>query len=111
VTALNQQIKTLAPVLNSADIPNLVAVSSSNPDAPIDLMVKAHGQTLYIFAAISRPGTATGGFLINGMSGDGLVTVLGESRSFAVTSGSFGDAFAANDVHIYELDLTAATCN
>ena len=64
VTALNQQVKTLAPVLNSADIPNLVAVSSSNiADAPIDVMVKAHGQTLYIFAAISGPGTATGGFL------------------------------------------------
>ena len=111
VTALNQQIKTLAPVLNSADIPNLVAVSSSNPDAPIDLMVKARGQTLYVFAAISRPGTATGGFLINGMSGDGVVTVLGESRTFAVTNGSFGDAFAANDVHIYQIDLTTVTCH
>ena len=111
VTALNQQVKTLAPELNSADIPTLVAVSSSNPDAPIDLMVKAHGQTLYLFAAIAGPGTATGGFLIEGMSGDGVVTVLGENRTFAVTNGSFGDAFAANDVHIYEIDLTAVTCN
>jgi hypothetical protein len=111
VTALNQQVKTLAPVLNSADIPGLVSVSSSNPDAPIDLMVKAHGQTLYLFAAISRPGTATGGFLINGMTGNAVVTVLGESRTFAVTNGAFGDAFAANDVHLYEIDLAAATCD
>ena len=102
---------TLAPVLNSADIPNLVAVSGSNPDAPIDLMVKARGQTLYLFAAISGPGTANGGFLVEGMSGNGVATVLGENRSVAVTGGSFGDAFAANDVHIYELDLTAVTCD
>jgi hypothetical protein len=88
-----------------------VAVSSSNPDAPIDLMVKAHGQTLYLFAAISGPGTATGGFLIDGLSGNGVVTVVGESRTFAVTNGSFGDTFAANDVHIYQIDLTAVTCN
>ena len=80
-------------------------------DASIDLMVKAHGQTLYLFAAIAGPGTATGGFLIDGMTGDGTVTVLGENRTFAVTDGSFGDAFAANDVHIYEIDLTAVTCN
>jgi hypothetical protein len=111
VTALNQQIKMLAPELNSADIPNLVTVSSSNAAAPIDLMVKAHGQTLYIFAAIAGPGMANGEFLIEGMSGNGVVTVLGESRSFAVTAGAFEDAFAANDVHIYEIDLSAVTCN
>ncbi len=45
------------------------------------------------------------------MNGDGVVTVLGENRTFAVTSGSFADAFAANDVHIYAIDLTTATCN
>jgi len=111
VTALNQQVKTLAPVLNSADIPNLVTVSSSNPDAPIDLMVKARGQTLYLFAAISGPGSTTAGFLIDGMSGSAVVTALGENRTLAVTAGSFGDAFAANDVHIYEIDLTTATCD
>jgi hypothetical protein len=111
VTALNQQIKTLAPVLNSADIPNLVGDNSSNPAAPIDLMVKANGQTLYIFAAIAGPGTATGGFQINGLGGYGVVSVLGENRSFAVTDGTFEDLFAANDVHIYQIDLTAVTCN
>jgi hypothetical protein len=111
VTALNQQIETLASVLNSADIPNLVGDSSSNRDAPIDLVVKARGQTLYIFAAIAGPGTATGGFEITGMSGYGVVTVLGENRSFAVTDGTFEDVFAANDVHIYEIDLSAVTCD
>ncbi len=61
VTALNQQMKTLAPVLNSADIPEPGGGQQLEPAAPIDLMVKAHGQTLYLFAAIAGPGTATGG--------------------------------------------------
>ena len=34
VTAINKQIKSLAPQLNSADIPNLVTVASSNTAAP-----------------------------------------------------------------------------
>jgi hypothetical protein len=110
VTALNEQIERLAPELNSADLPNLVSVSSSNTAAPIDLMVKAHGQTLYLFAAISRAGTATGSFTVVGMTGGGVATVVGESRTVAITAGRFSDAFAANDVHLYEIDLSAATC-
>ena len=90
---------------------DLVGVSSSNPAAPIDLMVKAHGQTLYLVAAISRPGTANGGFLIAGMTGNATATVVGENRLIGVTGGAFEDAFAANDVHIYEIDLTSATCD
>ncbi len=110
VTALNKQIKMLAPVLNSADIPNLVGVTSSDASAPIDLMVKASGQTLYVFAAISRAGTATGSFTIAGMSGGATATVVGETRTLKVAAGKFSDVFAANDAHIYEIDLQSATC-
>ena len=110
VTALNKQIKMLAPQLNSADIPNLVGVSSSNTAAPIDLMVKASGQTLYVFAAISRAGTATGSFTVAGMSGGVLATVVGENRTIKIAAGTFSDAFATNDVHIYQIDPTTATC-
>jgi hypothetical protein len=110
VTALNAQIRMLAPELNSADIPSLVSVASSNSAAPIDLMVKANGQTLYVFAAISRAGTAIGSFTIAGMSGGGVATVVGESRTVKVATGKFSDSFAASDVHVYQIDLTAATC-
>jgi hypothetical protein len=110
VTTLNAQIKALAPVLNSADIPGLVAVASSNAAAPIDMMVKASGTKLYVFAAVARAGTATASFTIAGMTGNGIAEVQGESRSVAVTAGKFSDPFAANDVHIYAVDLAAAVC-
>ena len=89
VTAVNQQIKMLAAQLNSADIPNLVTVASSNTAAPIDVMVKAKGQTLTLFAAISRAGTATASFTIAGMTGAATATVVGESRTVKVSGGRF----------------------
>lgn len=112
VTALDAQIKTLAPVLNSATIPNLVTVSSSSDaSAPIDTMVKASGSKLYVMSAISRAGTAMGTFTIAGMTGSAVATVLGENRTVNVTKGRFTDAFAANDAHVYVVDLSSATCN
>jgi hypothetical protein len=110
VTALNQQIKALAPELNSGTIPNLVTVASSNASAPVDTMVKANGTTLYVFSAIARTGTATASYTINGMTGNAVAAVVGESRTVNVTAGKFSDGFAANGVHIYKIDLSAATC-
>ncbi len=110
VTALNAQIKMLAPQLNSANVATLVSAASSNTAAPIDFMVKAKGQTLYVFAAISRAGTSTGSFTIAGMSGGGTATVVGESRTVKIAAGKFSDSFAASDVHIYQIDLMAASC-
>jgi hypothetical protein len=111
VTGLNQQIKSLAPELNSASLPNLVKVASSNAAAPVDIMVKANGSALYVFSALSRSGTTTATFAITGMTGNGVAGVVGESRTIDIVAGSFSDAFAANGVHIYRIDLSTVTCN
>jgi hypothetical protein len=110
VTALNQQIVALAPELNSASLPGLVTVTSSSASAPIDTMVKANGTSLYVFSAISRAGTATGSFTVSGVTGGGTATVVGENRTVTITGGSFSDAFAASDVHIYRIDLGTISC-
>jgi hypothetical protein len=44
------------------------------------------------------------------MTGGGVATVVGEGRTVAVTAGRLSDAFAASDIHLYEIDLSAATC-
>jgi hypothetical protein len=111
VTALNAQIKALAPELNSASVPDLVTVTSSNAAAPVDTMVKVHGTSLYVFSAIARAGTATASYGITGMSGDAVATVVGEGRTVNVTGGKFSDAFAANGVHIYQIDFATAVCH
>ena len=111
VTALNQEVKSVARLLNSANIPGVVSVTSSNGAAPIDMMVKANGQVLEVFAAIGRTGTATATFTIAGMTGNAAAAVNGEGRSVNVVAGRFSDDFAANGVHIYEINLDLATCN
>jgi hypothetical protein len=111
VTALDAQIKSLAPELNSATIPNLVTVSSSNAAAPVDTMVKASGKSLYVFSAVSRKGSTTASYAITGMTGNGVANVVAENRTIDVKAGKFSDSFADNDVHIYTVDLSAATCN
>jgi hypothetical protein len=111
VTALNAQIKSLAPELNSATIPNLVTVTSSNTAAPVDTMVKANGKSLYVFSAVSRKGSTMASYAITGMTGNAVAKVVGENRTVDVKAGKFSDAFADNDVHIYVVDLSTATCN
>jgi hypothetical protein len=110
VTALNKQILALAPQLNSATIEGLVSVTSSDANVPVDAMVKATGSTLTVFSAVARSGTTNASFAIAGMAGDVTATVVGENRSVAVKAGAFSDAFAENTVHIYRVDLSAATC-
>ena len=110
VTALNAQVKSLAPELNSANLPGVVTVASSNSAAPVEIMVKARGKVLYVFAAIARAGTATATFNVVGLNGRATATVIGESRTIDVTAGGFADDFAANAVHLYQIDLGAATC-
>jgi len=107
VTALNQEILSLAPELNSATIPNLVSVTSATE---VDVMVKASGAVLYVFAAIARDGTANASFTIAGMTGNASADVVGENRSVPITAGAFTDAFAANDVHVYRIDTSAVSC-
>lgn len=51
VTKLNQQILRLAPVLNSPTIEEAVAVEAAQPDAPLAVMCKRHGGSLYLFVA------------------------------------------------------------
>jgi hypothetical protein len=111
VTALNKQITSLAPELNSATIPGLVTVTSANAAVPVDTMVKGNGTSLYVFSAASRAGTTTASYVIEGMTGSAVATVVGEGRTVAVTTGKFSDAFAANGVHVYAIDLSTAKCN
>jgi hypothetical protein len=73
--------------------------------------VKANGTSLYVFSAISRAGTSTASYAISGMTGSGVANVVGESRTINIVAGKFSDAFAANGVHIYRIDLSTATCN
>jgi hypothetical protein len=100
VTTLNQQVKSLAPVLNGPTITNLLTVGTSNGAVPIDAMTKQCGGTTYVFAVAMRPGTTTGTFTLPfGTNAD----VIGESRQITITNGTFSDTFTAYDAHLYRI--------
>jgi hypothetical protein len=101
VKALNLQIQSLAPVLNSTTITNLVTVTSTNAAVPIDILVKQSGSSTYVFAAAMRDGITTGTFTF---PFGAIANVLGEGRQIAISNGTFSDSFATNAVHLYQID-------
>jgi hypothetical protein len=100
VTAINKEITSLAPVLNSASTKSYASVSSSNTAVPIDMMTKNYGSVNYIFSVGMRPGTTTATFTVNAGN---KVEVIGESRTLAVSAGKFTDNFASYGVHLYKI--------
>jgi hypothetical protein len=98
VTAINAQIKELAPVLNSPTLTNQVTVKS-DADLPIATMFKEHNGQRYLFAAAMRnaPGQATFQFSSNVRR----VEVLGESRQVEAHRRKFTDRFEGYAVHLY----------
>jgi hypothetical protein len=100
VKAINNQISSLAEVLNSPNTDGYASVNSSNPSIPVDIMTKKLDKANYIFAVAMRPGTTTATFTIDSGSS---VEVLGEDRKIKVSEGEFQDGFSAWDVHIYKI--------
>jgi hypothetical protein len=102
VKEINQQILSLAPVLNSPTVPDGAVVTTSNPLVPIDLMAKQFRGATYVFAVGMRNAEASGRFRIPGIE-NGSVEVMGEGRRLEVQGREFRDAFAPYAVHIYKI--------
>lgn len=102
VTAINREIHELAPVLNSPTVKDGVAVTSSNPDAPVAAIAKRLGGSTYLFAAGMRDVAVTASFALSGRMG-ATAEVLGERRTVAVRDGRFEDDFRPYEVHLYRI--------
>jgi hypothetical protein len=108
VTDINNQIHSLAPVLNSPTVVGGATVGSSNPAVPVDVIVKLFNGATYLFAVGMRDGTTTATFDVADLGGSAQAEVLGESRVIALTNGSFQDTFTPYAVHLYRIVETAA---
>lgn len=102
LTAINRQILTLAPALNSPSSATPATVVPANAEVPIASMTKAEGKTIHVFAVAMRPGETKATFTVPGLT-TGTVTVLGEDRNIPLAGGRFEDAFSDWDVHLYEI--------
>jgi hypothetical protein len=103
VAATNKQIHELAPVLNSPTVQNGARVTTSDPQVPVDIMVKRHGGYTYVFAVAMRNSPTRGTFTVHGLPSHATAEVLGEGRSILLTNGQFSDRFDAYGVHLYKI--------
>ena len=101
VTRVNAEIRDLAPVINSSTFHYGAEVTSSQPEIPVDVMVKRHDGAVYVFACGMRNGPTDASFLVSGLGELAVAEVMGENRTIDVGNGSFTDSFEPWGVHIY----------
>ena len=103
VTAINAEVRALAPVLNSPTVCAGAAAASSNPAAQVDIMARDSDGLTYVFAVNIR-GEATAVDFTGLPVGAGLmVEAIGEGRSMPLDGGAFGDGFDPWAVHLYRV--------
>ena len=105
VTAINRQIHTLAPVLNSPTVQKGVEVVLSSPEAPVAAVVKQYGGAIYLFAVGMRDERTRASFSVPGLPAEATAEALGEGRTLDVRGGRFEDEFQAYEVHLYKVHL------
>lgn len=103
VTAVNNQIHELAPVVNSPTVEDGATVKSLSKEVPIALMVKRHGDATYVFSVGMRNAPTKGVFEVSGLPEIATAEVIGEGRSIQLEDGGFQDDFGSYDVHIYRI--------
>ena len=101
--AINAQLTSLAPVLNTPPVGNGVTVKSSAATIPVDVLLKRQGGATYLFATEMRGGATTATFTLSRFPATASAEVLGESRTIPVTGGAFTDDFASYGVHLYKI--------
>ncbi len=102
VTAINRQIRELAPALNSPSLTNAVTVVSSAPDVPLAWMMKQRDNRTWLFTVNMRSQVTRGTFTLRGQTSGARVEVLGESRQLMIADGKFSDEFQPYEVHLYQ---------
>jgi len=100
VKAINNEVTSLAPVLNSTSTEGYASVISSNEEVPVELMTKNFGSADYIFAIGMRCGFTTATFKV---ASGRTVDVIGEGRTIKLSDGKFSDEFSPYGVHLYKI--------
>jgi hypothetical protein len=101
VANINQQIHSLAPILNSPTLPNAVQITTSDPNVPLSTLTKRHNNTLYVFAVSMRNQPTQATFTLP--NAKGKIQVLSENRSLDLANAQWQDSFQGYQVHLYKI--------
>ncbi len=102
VTAINNEVHFLAPVLKSASVTGLVLMTNVVGTNEVDFMVKQRNGATYLFAVGMRDSTTTKRFAFQNLSNQ-VMAVIGESRTVTLTNGAFTDTFNGYEAHLYSM--------
>ena len=106
VTAVNRQIRELArrSLQQPLGCGLRPSVRSSDPQTPIDILVKRTPEAAYVFAVSMRNGRAAARSRSRSCSKLAApAEVLGEDRKITIRGREFDDAFPAFGVHLYRI--------
>ena len=103
VTAINAEIRSLAPVLNSPTMADAVQVRPGAADTEIAAMVKRRAGATYLFAVVVRGSGGQADIAVQGLPAGAKAEVLGEDRTLTVRGGKFEDTFDPTGVHRYRI--------
>jgi hypothetical protein len=101
VTAINREIKELAPVLNSPSLADVVKVTNLD-GSPVAAVVKRHEGTTYLFAVNLTPQPATATFTVT-RGGVKSAVEIGGTRTIPLQDDAFIEPFQPYAVHRYRL--------
>jgi hypothetical protein len=93
VTALNQQIHGLAPVINSRQRVEGIVVETTKPTTPVHIMARHGDNATYVFAVAMHDDPTEARIGWPDLPANATVEVLGESRQLTTEDGSFSDSF------------------
>ena len=102
VTAINRQIKELAPFLNSPSLPDALTTVSSAAGSPGIAVLKESQGTTCVFTVNLTTDPTTAAFTLKNTPTT-RARVLEESRQLEVADRTFKDSFAPYAVHLYRL--------
>ena len=100
IKKINAELQSLAPVINSPRMENLVKVAN----AEIDLGARAHEGKTYLFAVERGNRESEAEFTVEGIK-DGKVEVIGEGRDLILKDGKFSDKFTPFQTHLYKVSV------
>ena len=112
VTAINRQVRELAPVLNSPTIATGVkvrlegaATQETSSAGAIATLQKRVGNGLYVFTVNMRNAASRAQLSVSAASAGRAVEVLGEGRQIPLSQGAFTDSFKPYEAHLYRIEI------
>ena len=100
ITAINAQVKELAPVINTPSLRTSIFVGSDE-NVPIATTARRFKNSTYLFTVAMENNPSTATFKMPEIPKRGTVEVIGESRSIEISNAAFTDKFKPYEVHLY----------